>query len=56
MCTHQGCIVAPGDGELACPCHGSRFDLTSGDVLAGPAPSPLPRVSVTVSDGAVTTA
>ncbi|MBD7950242.1 Rieske (2Fe-2S) protein [Oerskovia rustica] len=55
ICTHQGCTVAPGDGELDCPCHGSRFDLSTGDVLGGPAPSPLPRLAVTVSGTDVVT-
>ncbi|UKJ64558.1 Rieske (2Fe-2S) protein [Cellulosimicrobium cellulans] len=54
ICTHQGCTVAPGDGELLCPCHASRYDLATGAVLGGPAPSPLPEVPVTVDDGEVT--
>ncbi|WP_456845385.1 QcrA and Rieske domain-containing protein [Cellulomonas sp. P5_C6] len=52
ICTHQGCTVAPDGKELKCPCHGSVFDLTGGNV-SGPAPSPLPAVDVHVSDGAV---
>jgi len=52
VCTHQGCTVAPDGKELKCPCHGSVFDLTGGNV-SGPAPSPLPPVDVHVSDGAV---
>jgi Rieske Fe-S protein len=48
-CPHAGCTVRPTDGGLACPCHGSAFDPASGDVLAGPATSPLAPVGVTVS-------
>lgn len=56
ICTHQGCTVLPGDGEMRCPCHVSRYDLTTGEVLGGPAPAPLPSIPVTVADGRVVTA
>uniref|UniRef100_UPI000848ECD3 Rieske (2Fe-2S) protein n=1 Tax=Cellulosimicrobium cellulans TaxID=1710 RepID=UPI000848ECD3 len=56
VCTHQACTVAPGDGELVCPCHASRYDLATGAVLGGPAPSPLAEVPVTVDAGQVTSA
>jgi Rieske Fe-S protein len=56
ICTHNGCTVAPGNRELDCPCHGSRFDLTTGAVLGGPAPAPLPQIAVVVQDGKVITA
>jgi len=37
ICTHQGCTVTPGRGlELDCPCHGSRFDAATGQVLGAP--------------------
>lgn len=55
VCTHQGCPVNPGDGDLACPCHGSRYDLETAAVLAGPAPRPLPPLTVEVQDGRVVT-
>jgi cytochrome b6-f complex iron-sulfur subunit len=52
ICTHQGCTVAPGNGELDCPCHGSRYDL-GGAVIQGPAKEPLTPYDVHVKDGAV---
>src|SRR5215216_878782 len=49
VCTHQGCTVAYKGGKLACPCHGSVFDPAKGaQVVAGPAPSPLPEIPVKV--------
>lgn len=56
ICPHQGCTVGPGDGELLCPCHASRFDLATGAVLGGPAPEGLPEIPVTVTGDEVTTA
>ena len=54
VCTHQGCTVAPQGTEFDCPCHGSRFDGTTGDVLNGPARDPLPKLNAQVSGGSVT--
>ena len=53
VCTHQGCIVSSvKDGTINCACHGSQFDIATGDVKRGPATSGLPAKSVTVgSDG-----
>lgn len=53
VCTHQGCAVSPGEGTLACPCHGSVFDLDTGEPLEGPAPRALDAVAVEVRDGQV---
>lgn len=53
ICTHKGCTVAPEGDILKCPCHGSTFDIATGDNTGGPAPSPLEEVSVTVSEGVV---
>ncbi|MEN9872672.1 MAG: hypothetical protein RL450_607 [Actinomycetota bacterium] len=46
-CTHSGCIVqGVQDGEIACGCHGARFDQESGAVLAGPARTALGRITI----------
>ncbi|MGB7448225.1 MAG: Rieske (2Fe-2S) protein [Ornithinimicrobium sp.] len=48
-CPHQGCSVSEFvDAELECPCHGSRFDPATGDVVSGPATRGLSRKKVTV--------
>ena len=52
-CTHNGCALREKGEELDCPCHGSRFDPTTGEVLVGPATIHLPEVPVVVEDGHV---
>jgi nitrite reductase/ring-hydroxylating ferredoxin subunit len=54
ICTHQGCLVGTvQDGQIICPCHGSRFSITTGKPLSGPAPTPLPPKQVSVQGGDV---
>ncbi|MBL7487248.1 Rieske (2Fe-2S) protein [Frankia sp. AgB1.9] len=54
VCTHQGCTVSEvAGGTINCPCHGSKFDVTTGAPVAGPASTPLPPVKVSVHDNAV---
>jgi rieske iron-sulfur protein len=61
ICTHLGCVVASqlnAQGQIACPCHGSRFDPANGGaVVGGPASRPLPALPIqTDSDGTVVVA
>ena len=53
ICTHKGCTVEPSGPELVCPCHNSRFSVTDGAVLGGPADEPLAKVDVHVKSGNV---
>jgi Rieske Fe-S protein len=53
ICTHMGCTVKPAGAEFHCPCHGSKYDAFTGAVIQGPAPKPLPPITVTVVDGTV---
>jgi len=53
ICTHRGCTVKPAASEFDCPCHQSRFDLTTGAVLGGPAPRALDNVTVRLEGDAV---
>lgn len=51
VCTHMMCSLAEGDLDdttVTCACHGSEFDVTTGDVLGGPAMEPTPSYDVTV--------
>jgi len=49
LCTHVCCTCAydPASDRVYCPCHGSVFD-SNGNVLQGPASSPLPQIQLKV--------
>lgn len=53
ICTHMGCTPkwVDANNRWECPCHGSVFNI-KGQVIAGPAPNPLPWYKATIaSDG-----
>ncbi len=57
LCTHQGCSLASGkldDRTLTCPCHDSQFDVTNGNVLRGPASTPIDIYELEVHDDELT--
>jgi cytochrome b6-f complex iron-sulfur subunit len=49
-CTHEGTAIGynAGQGKFVCPNHGSQFSQT-GQVLLGPAASPLQKYTVSVT-------
>jgi Rieske Fe-S protein len=50
VCTHMGCIVSTiSNGTIDCPCHGSQYSISTGAVVGGPAPSPLPAKAINVT-------
>jgi Rieske Fe-S protein len=54
-CPHQGCAVSTvtRDG-IVCPCHGSVFDVATGERRSGPAQRGLAPRSITVSGDRLT--
>lgn len=54
-CTHTGCLVDKvAEGQIICPCHGSRFSIADGAVQQGPALLPLPGEKIAVgADGSI---
>ncbi len=56
ICPHAGATVSEGelDGAVVtCPGHGSRFDVSTGERVRGPADCELQRFEVVVSEGRV---
>ena len=57
VCTHQGCLVeTSSEGDIPCPCHGSKFSLEDGSPVSGPASAPLAAVDITVDGDTITLA
>lgn len=55
-CTHQGCSLSEGTfderaGTVECPCHGSVFDIETGEPLEGPAGDPVPVFDARIVEG-----
>lgn len=56
VCTHMGCSLAEGELEettVTCPCHGSQFDVTTGEVRRRPAVTPVSAYPVRVEGDAI---
>jgi nitrite reductase/ring-hydroxylating ferredoxin subunit len=53
-CSHEECPLSDGWVEgsaIVCNCHGSQFDLATGNVLTGPATEPVKTYPLRVVDG-----
>jgi Rieske Fe-S protein len=54
VCPHLGCLVGSvSGGTINCPCHGSKFNATTGAVVQGPATTSLATEPFTVKGGNV---
>ena len=56
LCTHEACPLSAGlltGTTIMCPCHGSRFDITTGAILNGPATEPLGVYEVKEAGGQI---
>ncbi|MFD8807784.1 Rieske (2Fe-2S) protein [Streptomyces sp. NPDC059597] len=55
VCPHQGCALNQvADGTVDCSCHGSRFRITDGSVVRGPATQPLAAKPIKVQGNSIT--
>ena len=55
-CADQPCPLSGGlltHTTIMCQCHGSRWDVTTGAVINGPATEPLTAYEVQESDGSI---
>jgi len=54
-CTHLRCPVlwSVKEQELLCPCHHGKFDVFTGEPLAGPPRRALPEIMLKVENGSI---
>ncbi|MBV7294376.1 Rieske (2Fe-2S) protein [Corynebacterium sp. TAE3-ERU12] len=52
VCPHQGSKISRfEDGAMVCPKHNSHFDMTTGDVISGPARSGAEPAALSAENG-----
>jgi nitrite reductase/ring-hydroxylating ferredoxin subunit len=55
-CTHHGCRLSEGTlegGTVRCPCHGSVFNIKTGEVVEGPAKTPERVYAIAIEKGEI---
>ncbi|MBC7274740.1 Rieske (2Fe-2S) protein [Streptomyces broussonetiae] len=54
ICTHAQCAANKLEGtRLICPCHGSEFDVVTGEAVVPPATQPLQELPVKAEGGRI---
>lgn len=53
ICTHEGCKVGCRQDEIVCDCHKAIYNIATGEVEDGPAPTGLPEYPIVVTDGVI---
>ena len=56
LCSHAQASLSEGEvslGAVACPRHGARFDLETGEALSLPATRPVATFPVEIADGEI---
>ncbi len=56
VCMHAGCSLSEGslDGEnVICPCHGSTYNVKTGNIVRGPTTKPEPTFAVKTEDNQI---
>jgi nitrite reductase/ring-hydroxylating ferredoxin subunit len=56
ICTHRGCRLSTGTlsgDRVQCKCHGSVFNVKTGEVVNGPAKNPEPVYKIKTENGDV---
>jgi 3-phenylpropionate/trans-cinnamate dioxygenase ferredoxin subunit len=56
LCSHEEYPIADGEvesGTIACPAHGAKFCLRTGEALTAPAYAPINTFPVRIEDGMI---
>ena len=56
ICTHMGCKLSQGvltGDKVQCPCHGSIFNVKTGQVEKGPAAKPVASYPLEIDGGKI---
>jgi len=55
-CMHRGCTLSEGElnaETVVCPCHGSTYELKTGNFITGPTKKPEPAYELKVENNSI---